>query len=73
MVPKAGIEPACLAAVDFESTASTDFATSALQVVCGKRGHYTFQRSPRNTYPLFNELSAEKIVCGVIFSHRRPQ
>ncbi len=31
MVPKAGIEPACLAAVDFESTASTDFATSALK------------------------------------------
>lgn len=29
MVPKAGIEPARLAAVDFESTASTDFATSA--------------------------------------------
>lgn len=31
MVPKAGIEPARLAAVDFESTASTDFATSALK------------------------------------------
>ncbi len=31
LVPKAGIEPACLAAVDFESTASTDFATSALK------------------------------------------
>jgi hypothetical protein len=30
-VPKAGIEPARLAAVDFESTASTDFATSALK------------------------------------------
>lgn len=29
MVPKAGLEPAHLAAVDFESTASTDFATSA--------------------------------------------
>ena len=31
MVPKAGLEPAHLAAVDFESTASTDFATSALK------------------------------------------
>jgi hypothetical protein len=31
LVPKAGIEPARLAAVDFESTASTDFATSALK------------------------------------------
>jgi len=27
--------------------------------------HYTFQRSTCNTYPLFNELSAEKIVAGV--------
>jgi hypothetical protein len=65
MVPKAGLEPARISTVDFESTASTDFATSALQVVCGKRVHYTFQRSTRNTYPLFNELSAEKIVAGV--------
>lgn len=29
MVPKAGLEPAHLSMVDFESTASTDFATSA--------------------------------------------
>lgn len=65
MVPKAGLEPARISTVDFESTASTDFATSALQVVCGKRVHYTFQRSTCNTYPLFNELSAEKIVAGV--------
>lgn len=65
MVPKAGLEPARISTVDFESTASTDFATSALQVVCGKRVHYTFQRSTCNTYPLFNELSAEKIVAAV--------
>lgn len=65
LVPKAGLEPARISTVDFESTASTDFATSALQVVCGKRVHYTFQRSACNTYPLFNELSAEKIVAGV--------
>lgn len=31
MVPKAGLEPAHLSMVDFESTASTDFATSALK------------------------------------------
>ncbi len=31
MVPKAGLEPAHPKAVDFESTASTDFATSALK------------------------------------------
>ncbi len=36
MVPKAGLEPAHPKAVDFESTASTDFATSALKGV-GKR------------------------------------
>lgn len=68
MVPKAGLEPARISTVDFESTASTDFATSALQVVCGKRVHYTFQRSARNTYPLFNELSAEKNADMLILS-----
>jgi hypothetical protein len=60
LVPKAGIEPARLAAVDFESTASTDFATSALKVVCGKRVHYTSTVCPRNTYPLNLAPSAEK-------------
>ncbi len=30
MVPKAGLEPARIYTVDFESTASTYFATSAL-------------------------------------------
>ena len=34
MVPKAGLEPARISTVDFESTASTDFAT---EEVCGKR------------------------------------
>lgn len=29
VVPKAGLEPARISTVDFESTASTDFATSA--------------------------------------------
>ena len=29
MVPKAGLEPARISTVDFESTASTDFATQA--------------------------------------------
>ncbi len=31
MVPKAGLEPARISTVDFESTASTDFATPALK------------------------------------------
>jgi hypothetical protein len=29
LVPEDGLEPSCLAAVDFESTASTDFTTRA--------------------------------------------
>ncbi len=29
VVPQAGLEPACLSAVDFESTASTNSATGA--------------------------------------------
>ena len=62
MVPKAGLEPAHLAAVDFESTASTDFATSALKVVCGKRGHYTQPSGARNSYPVLFGLSVEKTV-----------
>lgn len=33
MVPKAGLEPAHPKAVDFESTASTNFATPALKCV----------------------------------------
>jgi hypothetical protein len=60
MVPKAGIEPAHLSMVDFESTASTDFATSALKVVCGKRGHYTQPSRSRNSYPVLYGLSVEK-------------
>jgi hypothetical protein len=62
MVPKAGLEPARISTVDFESTASTDFATSALEVVCGKRGHYTFPTASRNTYQAFNRLNVEKNV-----------
>ncbi len=30
-MPKAGLEPARISTVDFESTASTDFATPALK------------------------------------------
>lgn len=34
MVPLAGLEPACLAAFDFESNASTNFATGAAKRRC---------------------------------------
>lgn len=45
MVPKAGLEPARIATVDFESTASTDFATSALKGM-RKRVDYTRHTQP---------------------------
>ena len=34
VVPLAGLEPACLAAFDFESNASTNFATGAAKPRC---------------------------------------
>ena len=40
MVPKAGLEPARISTVDFESTASTDFATSALKGMRKTSGLY---------------------------------
>lgn len=40
MVPKAGLEPARISTVDFESTASTDFATSALKGYGKRSGLY---------------------------------
>lgn len=45
LVPKAGLEPARISTVDFESTASTDFATPARKG-CGKRWDYTCQGPP---------------------------
>ena len=40
LVPKAGLEPARISTVDFESTASTDFATSALKGMRKRHGLY---------------------------------
>ena len=40
LVPKAGLEPARISTVDFESTASTDFATSALKGMRKRSGLY---------------------------------
>ena len=45
MVRMEGLEPACLAALDPKSSASTSFATSACSVVQMKRlGFYALQR-----------------------------
>lgn len=51
MVPKAGLEPARIATVDFESTASTDFATSAWKGF-GNDGDYTVPQVRCNYYPV---------------------
>lgn len=45
MVPKAGLEPARISTVDFESTASTDFATSALKGMMRKRSGLYLSRA----------------------------
>ena len=39
LVPLAGLEPARLAAVDFESTASTNFTTGAVFAVLMEKWH----------------------------------
>ena len=46
MVPKAGLEPARISTVDFESTASTDFATSALKRYAENFVDYTCSTQP---------------------------
>lgn len=58
MVPKAGLEPARISTVDFESTASTDFATPARKG-CGKRCDYTCQGPPCKQRSCAVLLSAE--------------
>lgn len=53
MVPKAGLEPARISTVDFESTASTDFATPARKGMRKRVGLYlsiaSMQAAPRVT------------------------
>ena len=46
MVPKAGLEPARISTVDFESTASTDFATPALERYAENVEDYTCSAPP---------------------------
>lgn len=61
LVPKAGLEPARISTVDFESTASTDFATSALKRYAENVVDYTCNSLTRNSYPLPGNSDAEKI------------
>jgi hypothetical protein len=60
LVPKAGLEPARISTVDFESTASTDFATSALKRYAENVVDYTCNSLTRNSYPLPHNSDAEK-------------
>lgn len=66
MVPKAGLEPARISTVDFESTASTDFATSALKRYAENAVNYTCHAPPCKRQLASVLLSAENfsIVFG---------
>lgn len=59
MVPKAGLEPARISTVDFESTASTDFATSALKRYAENVVNYTCHAPPCKRQLARTSLSAE--------------
>ncbi len=59
MVPKAGLEPARISTVDFESTASTDFATSALKRYAENVVDYTCRTPPCKRQLASTSLSAE--------------
>ncbi len=62
LVPKAGIEPAHPKAVDFESTASTDFATSALK----------YSRSTRKTEAIIPVRSPfATLILSILFKCRK--
>lgn len=60
LVPKAGLEPARISTVDFESTASTDFATSALKRYAENVVDYTYRTPPCKHQLALITLSAEK-------------
>lgn len=59
MVPKAGLEPARISTVDFESTASTDFATSALKRYAENVVDYTCRTPPCKRQLARTSLNAE--------------
>ena len=59
MVPKAGLEPARISTVDFESTAPTDFATSALKRYAENVVDYTCRTPPCKRQLARTSLSAE--------------
>ena len=59
MVPKAGLEPARISTVDFESTASTDFATSALKRDAENVVDYTCRAPPCKRQRVSGSLSVE--------------
>ena len=73
LVPKAGLEPARISTVDFESTASTDFATSALKRYAENVVDYTCRRRSCKRQRVVIALSVEKnsaILRGVTFYDR---
>lgn len=73
LVPKAGLEPARISTVDFESTASTDFATSALKRYAENVEDYTVTQGARNPNPPRCDLSAEKSSATLLRTASRPE
>lgn len=59
LVPKAGLEPARISTVDFESTASTDFATPARKGYADSGCDYTCHPAPCKRRIESDSLSVE--------------
>ena len=70
LVPKAGLEPARISTVDFESTASTDFATSALKRYAENVVDYTCRTPPCKRQLARTSLSAE--IFSIAYSDVSP-
>ncbi len=68
LVPEAGLEPASLAAVDFESTASTNSATRArfgrlTPLARRRQSHLVWKSRPAGAYPNITPTS-HKVMPG---------
>ena len=68
MVPKAGLEPAHPKAVDFESTASTNFATPALKCVWKTCPLYLRKQPSQQLLLVFSLIGEKKCIWGLLLS-----
>ena len=72
LVPKAGLEPARISTVDFESTASTDFATSALKGMRKRCGLYLSRAAMQATTRETRAKCPKPALPSVQLRHRQP-